>query len=196
MHSSFNQNKQKKLINEKKVYIWQSHCLSQLYNRCAWLGVSIFIPHDAKVGEELQLQLFLGTQTFIDCAVKPFQGELSSLCRNIPTLEAMLVWTNEKSISVFGCWNARKSLQRKCHRGSSRGWNSIQLPISKFKAKSVYVHYTIISRSSTISQTSTSVFISDSDCCPVWKLRPKLPHVQLIQFHRDDFSKMWPVQKV
>ena len=188
MHSSFNQNKQKKLINEKKVYIWQSHCLSQLYNRCAWLGVSIFIPHDAKVGEELQLQLFLGTQTFMDCAVKPFQGELSSLCRNIPTLEAMLVWTNEKSISVFGCWNVRKSLQRKCHRGSSRGWNSIQLPISK--AKSVYVHYTIISRSSTISQTSTSVFISDSDCCPVWKLRPKLPHVQLIQFHRDDFSKM------
>ena len=110
----------------------------------------------------------------------------SSLPRNISTLEAMLVWTKEKSISLFGCWNAQKSLQRKCHRGSSRGWNAIQLPISK--AKSVYVHYTIISRSSTISQTSTSVFISDSDCCPVWKLRPKLPHVQLIQFHRDDFS--------
>ena len=151
-------------------------------------------PTGHEAWRELQLQLFLGTQPFIDCALTPIQGELSSLPRNIPTLEAMLVWTKEKSISLFGCWNAQKSLQRKCHRGFSRGWNSIQLPISK--AKSVYVHYTIISRSSTISQTSTSVFISDSDCCPVWKLRPKLPHVQLIQFHRDDFSKMWPVQKV
>ena len=62
------------------------------------------------------------------------QGALSSLPRNIPTLKAMLVWTNEKSISVFGCWNARKSLQRKCHKGSSRGWNSIQLPISCVRA--------------------------------------------------------------
>ena len=63
----------------------------------------MFIPHDAKLGEELQLQLFLRTQTFIDCALKPIQGELSLLPRNIPTLQAMLVRTKEKSISVFGC---------------------------------------------------------------------------------------------
>ena len=36
------------------------------------------------------------------------------------------------------------------------GWNSIQLPITK--TKSVHLHYTIISRSSTISQTRTSFF--------------------------------------
>ena len=41
----------------------------------------------------------------------------SSLPRNISTLEAMLLWTKEKSISLFGCWNAQKSLQKKCHRG-------------------------------------------------------------------------------
>ena len=39
-----------------------------------------------------------------------------SLPRNISTLEAMLVWTKEKSISLFACWNAQKSLQKKCHR--------------------------------------------------------------------------------
>ena len=158
MHSSFNQNKQKKLINEKKVYIWQSHCLSQLYNRCAWLGVSIFIPHDAKLGEGLQLQLFLGTQTFIDCAVKPFQGELSSLCRNIPTLEAMFVWTNEKSISVFGFWNARKSLQRKCHRERVK-LNSASHTQSKKCVNALHTHFQKFN-----NITNLDKCISDPDC--------------------------------
>ena len=44
--------------------------------------------------------------------------------------------------------------------------------------------------------TNLDKCISDSDCCTVWKLCPKLAHVKLIQFHRDYFSKMWPVQKV
>ena len=58
----------------------------------------------------------------------------------------------------------------------------------------MYVHYTSISRSSTISQTWTSVFqIQIAVLCGNC---PKLAHVKLIQFHRDDFSKMWPVQKV
>ena len=35
-----------------------------------------------------------------------------------------------------------------------------------------------------------------TDCCTVWKPCPKLAHVKLIQFHRDYFSNMWPVQKV
>ena len=53
------------------------------------------------------------------------------------------------------------------------------------------MHYTSISRGSTMSQTWTSVFkIQIAVLCP------KLAHVKLIQFHRDDFSKMWPVQKV
>ena len=56
------------------------------------------------------------------------------------------------------------------------------------------MHYTSISRSSTISQTWTSVFqIQIAVLCGNC---PKLAHVKLIQFHRDDFSKMWPVQKV
>ena len=58
-----------------------------------------------------------------------------------------------ESISLFGCWNAQKSLQK---NAIEEGWSSIQLPITK--AKSVYVHYTSISRSSTMSQTWTSVF--------------------------------------
>ena len=77
-----------------------------------------------------------------------------SLPRNISTLEAMLVWTKENPFHCLAVEMHRNPCRKKCHRGG--GWNSIQLPIAK--AKSVYVHYTSISRGSRMSQTWTSVF--------------------------------------
>ena len=66
----------------------------------------------------------------------------------------MLVWTKEKSIALFGCWNAQKSLQRNA-TGVSRG---VKLNSASHNQSKKCVRALHNPRSSTISQTRTSFF--------------------------------------